>query len=98
MTVSGETFSNIGTKAPIAPLSQLMPFNEDRFRLSMAHLASVKGRELSQLYAVKLCVLIDLFHLLRCGKPAVGGSVAAWELGPVIEEAYSPCTRWRTDY
>lgn len=75
-----------------------MPFNEDRFRLCMAQLASAKGRDLSQLYSVKLVVLVDLFHLLRCGKPAIGGSVAPWELGPVIEEAYRTCTRWRTEY
>ncbi len=80
------------------PLSQLMPFNELRFRDCMAYLAHVKAQNLTQIYLVKLNVLIDLFHILRCGKPVIGGSLAPWELGPVVQEAYRLCADWRTDY
>jgi uncharacterized phage-associated protein len=80
------------------PLSQLMPFNEERFRECMAYLAHVKAQSLSQLYLVKFSLLIDLFHVLRCGKPVIGGSLAPWELGPVVQEAYRVCVDWRTDY
>jgi uncharacterized phage-associated protein len=95
---SGLAPSSTQTHSPGEPLSQLMPFNEVRFRHCMAYLGHVKGQSLSQLYLVKLNVLIDLFHILRCGKPAIGGPVAPWELGPVVPEAYHLCAAWKTEY
>lgn len=80
------------------PLSQLMPFNEVRFRECMAYLAHVKAQSLSQLYLVEFSFLIDLFHVFRCGKPVIGGSLAPWTLGPVVQEAYHLCVDWRTEY
>jgi uncharacterized phage-associated protein len=75
-----------------------MPFNEVRFRECMAYLAHVKAKSLSQLRLVEFSLLTDLFHVLRCGKPVIGGSLAPWELGPVVQEAYRLCVNWRTDY
>jgi uncharacterized phage-associated protein len=80
------------------PLSQLRPFDEGMLRRCVAYLSQAKRRSLSQLYIVKLNVLIDLFHILRCGKPVIGGSVAPWELGPVVPEAYRAFDRWKCDF
>lgn len=80
------------------PLSQIVPFDEGMLRQCIAYLSHGKQRSFTQLYVVKFSVLIDLFHLMSCGKPVIGGSVAPWESGPVVEEAYRACSTWRADF
>jgi hypothetical protein len=92
-----QTASQI-TAAAHQPLSQLMPFDEPTLRRCMAYVTHARRRSLTQLYIVELNILIDLFHILRTGKPLIGGSVAPWELGPVVPEAYRACDAWKTDY
>ena len=75
-----------------------MPFDEAALRRCIAYLTNRKYRSLTQFYIVELNILIDLFHILRTGKPVVGGSVAPWEFGPVVPEAYRTCDGWKTDY
>lgn len=77
------------------PLTQIWPFNEVRFRLCMAYLTATKAIGLPQMTAANLSLLIDLFHILRRGLPVVGGSVAAWDIGPVVTEAYHLCDEWK---
>ena len=90
--------STVGGGGGPPPLSQLRPFDEAMLRQCIAYISDTKRRSLSQLYIVKFSVLIDLFHILRCGKPVIGGSVAPWELGPVVPEAYRACDRWKCEY
>jgi len=93
-----QTASQIPATQRPAPLSQLMPFDEAALRRCIAYLTHSKHRSLTQLYVVELNILIDLFHLLRTGKPVIGGSVAPWELGPVVPEAYRVCDGWKIDF
>lgn len=75
-------------------LSQLAPFNEHRFNECMAFFAARAGGTLSQYDLVKLHVLTDVFHVLRHGKPVIGGELQAWDLGPVAPRAYNLVKRW----
>jgi uncharacterized phage-associated protein len=88
----------VGGRSGHPPLSQLRPFDEGLLRQCVAYISATKQAPLSQLYIVKFNVLIDLFHIMRCGKPVIGGSVAPWELGPVVPEAYKACDRWKCEY
>jgi len=75
-------------------LSQLQPFNEARFDAAIAWLAWKHDRSLSKYEIVKLHVLMDVFHVIEFGSPIIGGRLAPWELGPVMDEAYGRVDDW----
>jgi hypothetical protein len=81
-----------------APLSQLLPFNEHRFDAVMAYVAHRYGRHLSQYDMMKLHVLTDVYHTLETAKPVIGGSLEAWQYGPVVKPAYDRVAYWWHEY
>lgn len=80
------------------PVSQLLPFNEHRFDLVMAHLARKHSRSLSQYDMMKLHVMADIYHVLETARPIIGGSLQPWTHGPVVHEAYNRVARWWHHY
>jgi uncharacterized phage-associated protein len=88
-------------KKQIARLRQLIPFNSDRFDAAMSYLARQKNSSLSQQDMVKLHVMIDVFHVLRFGKPVIGGPLERWKGGTVVASAYKRLRnagyRWERD-
>jgi len=79
-------------------LSQLLPFNENRFDACMAYLAKKHQRLLTKYDMVKLHVMTDIFHVVEQGKPVIGGSISAWTFGPVVEKAFNRLTWWEKRY
>jgi uncharacterized phage-associated protein len=75
-------------------LDQIAPFNATRFDLCMAYYCQRYKRELTQYDMVKLHLMTDIFHTLEQAKPVVGGSVQAWDFGPVIDQAYRRIKHW----
>jgi len=75
-------------------LDQIAPFNATRFDTCMAYFCERHGRELTQYDMVKLHLMTDIFHALEHGKPVIGGSVQAWDFGPVIDQAYRRVKHW----
>lgn len=71
-----------------AVLSQLAPFNEDRFDAVMGFISARSNRTFDQYELMKLHVLIDVFHVLKYGRTVIGGQLYAWPLGPVMSDAY----------
>ena len=83
---------------PSPPVHQLQPFNECRFDDCMAHLSATHGRPLSVYEAVKLHVMIDVFHALAHGKPVIGGRFYPFTNGPVSRSAKSRLYHWEKQY
>jgi hypothetical protein len=83
-------------KTPV--LAQLMPFNEFRFDDCMAYLAAKHNRALSVYEMMKLHVMIDVYHTLARGKPAIGGKVSAFTNGPVSRSSKSRVDDWHRKY
>lgn len=81
-------------QTPGRPLSQLQPFNEARFDSAIAYLVRKNQRPLSKYEIVKLHVLMDIIHTLGHGSPIIGGKLEAWDLGPVVDEAYARLETW----
>ena len=78
-------------------LSQLLPFNENRFDAAISYLSGQHNRALSKYEIVKLHVLMDIYHTLETGTPIVGGTLQAWDRGPVVRNAYERLDDWCTD-
>lgn len=81
---------------PDAVLSQVQPFNEHRFDAVMAYMSHRAKRTLDQYELMKLHALIDVLHVLKCGRPVIGGQLEAWPEGPVVHEAYFHVMGWMT--
>ncbi len=75
-------------------LDQIAPFNEVRFDACMAYLSQQHSRTLTQYDMVKLHLMTDVFHTLKHAKPVIGGPIQAWDLGPVVPDAYNRIMRW----
>lgn len=75
-------------------LDQIAPFNEIRFDVCMAYLSQRYDRGLTQYDMVKLHLMTDIFHMLNQAKPVIGGQVQAWDLGPVVPNAYNRVMHW----
>ena len=75
-------------------LSQLQPFNEERFDACMAHLATTHARDLTQYEMVQLHVILDLLHTVEHAQPVIGGKLDAWQRGPVVGPAYKRVVHW----
>ena len=63
------------------------PFQPRKFVEVLAALASENVPDLTKLKAVKLIYFADRIHLLRFGRPIVGGHYACMDKGPVPSEA-----------
>ena len=81
-----------------APLYQLQPFNPCRFDDCLAYLSNKHGRSVSLYAAMKLHVMIDVFHVISTGKPAIGGCFAAFPNGPVARSAETRFNEWREQF
>jgi hypothetical protein len=79
-------------------LSQLLPFNENRFDAAMVYLSRVHDRPLTKYEMSKLHVLADVFHTLDYATPVIGGPLATWPNGPVVGPAYDRLEEWCTRY
>ena len=79
-------------------LAQLMPFNECRFDDCMAYLSAEHGRPLSIYEMMKLHVMIDVYHTLERGKPAIGGKVSPFTNGPVSRSSKRRVEDWHRKY
>ena len=75
-------------------LSQIIPFNENRFDACMVYLAQKHSRNLTQYEMVKLHVMADVYHTITYGQPMIGGSLEAWTNGPVVKKAYNRVAVW----
>jgi len=67
----------------------LIPFNEQRFDACMRYLMQKYDRVLTQHDMVKLHVMIDFRHVLKTGRPVIGGALTRWKFGPVVTPAYN---------
>jgi uncharacterized phage-associated protein len=63
------------------------PFNSRKLAEALAFLASSNVPDLTKLKAVKLVYFADRLHLLRFGRPIVGGQYFCLDKGPVPSEA-----------
>lgn len=63
------------------------PFNPDKFRAALQFLAAKGLPEFDKYRAVKLLFLADKRHLVRYGRPIVGGVYRALPHGPAPSEA-----------
>jgi hypothetical protein len=81
-----------------AILGRLMPFNECRFDDCMAYLAGAHRRPLGTYEMMKLHVMIDVYHTLDRGKPAIGGAFWPFTNGPVARAAKSRVRHWESRY
>lgn len=70
------------------------PFNKDRFDECMAYLLSKHGGSLTQYEMVKIHVMADVLHTLKYGRAIIGGGIAKWRNGPVVQEAYNRVRHW----
>ena len=97
---SGTASYEYGRAWSASIISQLQPFNEIRFDSAIALLSRRHKRPLSKYEAVKLHVLMDIYHTLETGNPIIGGNLEPWAGGPVVPEAYSRIDNWcdRYDY
>jgi hypothetical protein len=80
-------------------ITKLIPFNPHRFDACMSYLAQATYRRpLTIFELVKLHVMIDVFHVLQHGHQAIGGELAPWPYGPVVELAYNRLRHWHRSY
>lgn len=82
----------------VAVRAQLLPFNEWRFDDCMSYLSAKHGRALSVYEMMKLHVMIDVYHTVFSGKPAIGGSFWAFTNGPVSRSAKARVQTWKNRY
>lgn len=68
--------------------AQLMPFNEEQFDRCALWLARRLGRSVTQYDLLKFHVMTDIYHVLACGRPVIGGKLEKWKYGPVVSRAW----------
>ena len=69
--------------------AQLIPFNEYQFDRCALWLAKKLGKTPTQYDLIKFHIMTDIYHVLECGTPVIGGAIAKWPLGPAVEKAYA---------
>lgn len=79
-------------------ICQLQPFNEFRFDDCIAYLSSTHNRALTVYEIMKLHVMIDVYHTLDRGKPAIGGVIWPFTNGPVSRSSKGRVAIWRKKY
>ncbi len=83
---------------PKHDITQLQPFNEFRFDDCIAYLAYLYGHPLSIYEAMKLHVMIDVYHVLDRARPVIGGTIYPFTNGPVSRSSKSRVSAWQNRY
>jgi len=79
-------------------ISGLAPFNLPRFKAAMGYLSAKYGADLDPYRLVKFHVLIDALHVVKHGRPIIGGKLEAWKWGPVCGQSYRTVSDWIEDH
>jgi hypothetical protein len=69
--------------------AQLIPFNEHQFDRCALWLAKKLGKTPTQYDLIKFHIMTDIYHVLECGTPVIGGAIAKWPAGPAVGRAYA---------